>query len=92
MQLRFFAFPVLHGEELAAEINRFLSNHRILAVERHLIVDRPNSAWAICVGFDENASAGTPRAPIASRGWTHRDGHPVNAPGLSPPMPRPFRS
>jgi len=68
MQFRFFVVPVMHGEESAAELNRFLSGHRITTVERRLIPDGENSIWAVCVGFDESATAGTARVSAARRG------------------------
>jgi len=51
MRLRFFTIPVHGGREAAEELDGFLASHRILAVDRHLVQDGANSAWAVCVGF-----------------------------------------
>jgi superfamily II DNA helicase RecQ len=68
MQLRFFLVPVAAADEAAAELNRFLASHRILAIERQFITDGPNSAWTICVSFDDNGTTGTPRPGTGKRG------------------------
>ena len=51
MKLRFFAVPMLDGEEESQELNRFLATNRVLLVERHFVADGPRSAWAICVSY-----------------------------------------
>lgn len=42
MRLAFFAVPALAAGEAAAELNRFLAGHRVLAVDRHLV---PSNRW-----------------------------------------------
>src|SRR6185436_11993097 len=39
------------------ELNQFLASHRVIAVDRQLVMDGPRSAWAICVTY-VNADAG----------------------------------
>ena len=51
MKLRFFAVPMLDGEEESQELNRFLATNRVLMVERHFVSDGSRSAWAICVSY-----------------------------------------
>jgi superfamily II DNA helicase RecQ len=51
VKLRFFAVPMLDGEEESQELNRFLATNRVLLVERHFVSDGPRSAWAICVSY-----------------------------------------
>ena len=51
MQLRFFTIPVHDGELSAEELSRFLSSHRIIAVDREFVQDGRDSAWAICVSY-----------------------------------------
>jgi superfamily II DNA helicase RecQ len=51
VKLRFFAVPMLDGDEESQELNRFLSTNRILVVDRHFVSDGPRSGWAICVGY-----------------------------------------
>ena len=53
MQVRFFTVPVHGGGDAAAELNQFLNGHRILSIDRHLVADAANSAWAVCVSFDQ---------------------------------------
>lgn len=67
MRFRFFSVPVHDPDPAADELNRFLAGHRILAVEKHFVADGANSAWAICVGFDDPGAA-LPRAAQARRG------------------------
>jgi superfamily II DNA helicase RecQ len=67
MRLAFFHVPVLDSEDAAAALNRFLASSRILAVERHFISDGANSAWAICVTFDDTGSTAAPRSSSARR-------------------------
>lgn len=52
MRLRFFTIPLLGGEAVIEELNRFLASHRILAVDRHLARDGGTSLWAICVSYE----------------------------------------
>ena len=65
MQLRFFTIPIPGGDEAAEELNRFLSAHRILAVDRQVARDGGASVWAVCVGYE---SAGESRPAAIKRG------------------------
>jgi superfamily II DNA helicase RecQ len=60
MLLRFFTVPVCDGDDAAEEVNRFLGAHRIIAIDRHLIDDGPNSAWALCVSYVRSANRSAP--------------------------------
>ncbi len=64
MLLRFFTIPIQGGEEEVEELNRFLGAHRIVAIDRQLVHDGPNSAWAICVTYVQQSS----RAQTGKRG------------------------
>ena len=70
MQLRFFTIPIHGGGDIADELNRFLAGSRILSIDRQLVQDGANSAWAICVGFE---SAGQGR-PSSATGGTNKQG------------------
>jgi superfamily II DNA helicase RecQ len=62
MALRFFAIPVRAAHQLEAELNGFLSAHRILAVDRKFVEVGENSFWAICVDYlpsESPSSAGS---------------------------------
>lgn len=60
MHLRFFTIPIHGGDEAAAELNRFLGAHRILTIDRSLVQDGANSAWALCVSFEPAADRSQP--------------------------------
>ena len=70
MQLSFFTVPIHDAEAASAELNRFLSGHRILAIDRQFIPEGANSTWAICVSFDEGGTGAgaVPRGIIGKRG------------------------
>ena len=60
MKLRFFAVPMLDGEEESQELNRFLATNRVLMVERHFVSDGSSSAWAICVSYLDRSGRPAP--------------------------------
>jgi superfamily II DNA helicase RecQ len=55
MKMRFFLIPVQESAKAADELNGFLSNRRILGIDRHFVPDGTNSAWAVCVSYLESA-------------------------------------
>jgi len=60
VKLRFFAVPMLDGEEESQELNRFLATNRVLVVERHFVSDGSSSAWAICVSYLDRSGRPAP--------------------------------
>jgi hypothetical protein len=69
VQYRFFRISIHDPDEGTAELNRFLTAHRILAVDRHFVQDASNSAWAVCVSFDSGeASIAVRPGSMARRG------------------------
>ena len=60
MRLHFITIPVFESAAAEAELNRFLATHRVLGVERQLVVDGPRSAWAVCVSYADHAAAASP--------------------------------
>ena len=52
MQMKFITVPVFGGEAAEQVLNRFLSSHRVLSVERRLVDAGSGSAWAVCVQYD----------------------------------------
>ncbi len=60
MPLRFFTIPIADDGKTADELNRFLAAHSIAALEKHLVQDGVNSAWALCVTYV--AGEGRPEA------------------------------
>ena len=53
MKRRFILVPVHDDGRVEAELNRFLTTHRIISVESHLIVDGASSAWSFCIVYSE---------------------------------------
>jgi superfamily II DNA helicase RecQ len=68
MQLRFFTIAIHGGEDAEVALNRFLAGHRILAIDRQFVSNGPNSAWSICVSFDDGLIGSPIRASIGKRG------------------------
>lgn len=68
MQFRFFTVPIRTPDDAAADLNQFLTGHRILAIDRRLIADGANSAWTICVSFDDGTGSPSPRSAQGKRG------------------------
>ncbi len=48
MSLTFFCIPVFSSEPQAEALNDFLLKHPQAVLDRQLIVDGQNSAWAVC--------------------------------------------
>jgi superfamily II DNA helicase RecQ len=61
MHVRFFTIPVHGGEDAAEELNRFLTTHRVVAIDRELIHDGAGSVWAVSVTVVQGESR--PRIP-----------------------------
>jgi superfamily II DNA helicase RecQ len=57
MQIQLFTIPVLGGEDLLIEMNKFLRGHKILQTEKHLIQDGQNAFWSFCITYIESAKA-----------------------------------
>jgi superfamily II DNA helicase RecQ len=49
MPLHFFTISMMDSEKEAQKLNVFLSNHKVVQLEKHFVADRENSYWAICV-------------------------------------------
>lgn len=65
--MHFVSVPVVDGAEAEAELNRFLAGHRVVSLDRQLVVDGARSLWAVCVSYVErpgSASASMPSAPV----------------------------
>lgn len=67
MPMKFFTIPIFHPEPATTELNRFLAQHRIETIERGLVTDGGNSAWAIAVGYQAGSNPATP-PPAQPRG------------------------
>jgi superfamily II DNA helicase RecQ len=51
MQMRFFQLPIFDAGTGADELNRFLRTHRVLRVQREMVVVAGSAVWAICVEY-----------------------------------------
>ena len=51
MPFRVFVIPVLYADAATEELNSFLASHRIVQIERHLIEQGNQSAFAFCVEY-----------------------------------------
>jgi len=49
--------PVHASATPEEELNRFLSGHRVLSVDRQLVADGVRSVWAVCVAYVDGAAA-----------------------------------
>lgn len=47
--LHFFTVPALSPQLAQAELNQFLQQHRVVAVEKQWVADGAASYWALCV-------------------------------------------
>jgi len=69
MQLKFFTIPIHHNQQAVAELNQFLAQQRIVSVDRALVADGANSAWAICVAHEPAGDgSAVPAAPAMKKG------------------------
>lgn len=62
MRFHFARVPVEDSGPAESELNRFLAEHRVLSIDRHLVVDGARTAWAVCVTYDEAGSGPRPSA------------------------------
>jgi superfamily II DNA helicase RecQ len=62
--MRFFTIPVVDADEAVQELERFLAEHRILAIDRRFVPDGRNSAWCLCIEYLEAAE----QPPTTKRG------------------------
>ena len=72
MRLHCAAIPVHGSTEAERELTTFLGSHRVLGVERHLVADGAQSAFAICVSYTDatshHAASHDPTSPVFTNG------------------------
>ena len=73
MQMHFATIPVFGDATAEAELNRFLSAHRVLGVERQFVSAGEMSAWAVCVTYMEGAPAAPPTAKRSGARVDYKD-------------------
>ncbi len=60
MALRFFLIPIQDLDAAIAELNSFLSSHKILTIDRNWVDLGSNSYWALCVNYLQGGSNAFP--------------------------------
>lgn len=68
MQFKSFRISLSGGEEVEAALNRFLSGHRVLSVERALVQDGSSSCWAVLVEHHVSSATGDAFAKTGGKG------------------------
>ncbi len=63
MQIKIFTVPIDAPDEANAELNRFLSNHRVVDVQQALVADR---SWTFCVRY----VLGEARETTGAKAWS----------------------
>lgn len=48
MPYKIFTFPIMVEDE---ELNKFLRSHKIIEVEKHLIISKNNAYWTFCIQY-----------------------------------------
>ncbi|GJL84108.1 MAG: hypothetical protein DHS20C01_37420 [marine bacterium B5-7] len=56
MQIQIYTIPILGGEELNDELNRFLRSKNVLQVESQLVSCGQNAFWCFCIKYIEEKS------------------------------------
>jgi superfamily II DNA helicase RecQ len=62
MQIRLFNVPLTDDGTAQAELNRFLSGHKVLEVEQRFYQNEKDGCWTFCVRYIQNAAASSPLA------------------------------
>ena len=53
VRLKFFTVPVFGGTSATEELDRFLTGHRVVVIDKEFVPDGRGSVWALCVSYDE---------------------------------------
>jgi len=53
MRIKFFTIPVNSAEDFEKELNVFLSTHKVVEIEKHLIQSIGQAYWCIYIGYIE---------------------------------------
>jgi hypothetical protein len=69
MNYRFFHIPVLDAEPAAADLNRFLTQRRVLSVDRHLVPDGQNSFAGVVDSAPGTRHPSSPAVLQANSKW-----------------------
>lgn len=68
MQIKIFTIPILGGEQITEEMNRFLSGKKILQTEHHLVTNAEGTFWCFCIKYlPDNSHESAPRRKVDYR-------------------------
>ena len=67
MKYKFFNVPVFGSEAAEAELNRFLSSHRVVSVEKKFTKEGLRGCWCFCIHYLESKHNTTEGADVQSR-------------------------
>ena len=67
MKYKFFNVPVFGSEAAEAELNRFLSSHRVVSVEKNFTKDGLRGCWCFCIHYLESKPVTNGRPAAQSR-------------------------
>lgn len=67
MAQRFFIVPVQSSESAEAELNEFLSSHKVMTIDRRWVDLGANSFWAFCIDFIPAGNAPNARSSQVTR-------------------------
>lgn len=51
MQIKIFTVPVISGEQLNEELNRFLRSQKIVEIDKQVVVQGGNTYWSFCITY-----------------------------------------
>jgi hypothetical protein len=62
VKYRFFSIPVQDASAAEEELNRFLSGHRVVSVDKEFAADGRHSLWCFCISYiDDDPQAAAQR-------------------------------
>ena len=51
MQVKIFTVPIISGEQINDELNRFLRSQKIVEIDKQIVTQAGNSYWSFCVTY-----------------------------------------
>ena len=68
MQIKIFTIPILGGEKITEEMNRFLNGKKILQTGHHLVNNTEGTFWCFCIKYlPDNSQESAPRRKVDYR-------------------------
>lgn len=70
MQIKIFSVPIVGGEAINEDLNRFLRSKKVLHVDRELVSGTEGSFWSFCIKYIEGDKtvAATTKSKVDYRG------------------------